>query len=153
MVREFALIRVKKQVLQSWEFPLTVDEVDESPLAGPFDRVTADRLYRAIGSFPFARKTGDGRKAWRVSAPKRGELEAWVTSDGSLFVEGPMQLNLIYGLYVHLMQTCPDIVVEDRITGVLHNRASLLRLVRREEERMLPFELGDNPETTPPLAA
>jgi hypothetical protein len=51
------------------------------------------------------------------------------------------------------MQTCPDIVVEDRIIGVLHNRSSLLRLVRREEERMLPFELGDTPDTTPPLAA
>lgn len=153
MIREFAIIRVKRQVLESWEFPLTVDEVDESPLAGPFDQVTADRLYRAIGTFPFARKTRDGRKAWTVAAPKRGELEAWLTSDGSLFVEGEMQLNLIYGLYVHLMQTFPDIVVEDRITGVLHNRASLLRLVRREEARNLPFELGDNPETTPPLAA
>lgn len=153
MIREFALIRVKKHVLSSWEFPLVMDEADESPLAGPFDEVTADRLFRATGHFPFAKKTGDGRRAWRVTAPKRGEMEVWLTSDGSLFVEGDLQLNLIYGLYVHLMQTCPDLVVEDRITGVLHNRASLLRLVRREEARNLPFEISDNPETTPPLAA
>jgi hypothetical protein len=153
MIREFSILRVKKQVLASWEFPLTVDEVDESPLAGPFDEVTADRLFRAVGTFPFARRMRDGRKAWAIEAPKRGSMDVWRTSDGSFFVEGELQLNLIYGLYVHLMQVYPDLVVEDRITGVLHNRASLLRLVRREEERNLPFELSDNPETTPPLAA
>ncbi|MEW5739052.1 MAG: hypothetical protein AB1938_09000 [Myxococcota bacterium] len=153
MYREFSIVRVKKQVLASWEFPLAIDEVEESPLAGPFDELTADRLFRATGAFPFAVRVRDGRKAWSIAAPKRGQLDAWLTSDGCLFVEGEMQLNLIYGLYVHLMQTFPDIVVEDRITGVLHNRSSLLRLVRREEERNLPFELGDNPETTPPLAA
>lgn len=153
MYREFAIIRVKKQVLASWEFPLSLDEVEESPLGGPFDELTADRLFRTIGGFPFAARLRDGRKAWDITAPRRGHLEAWLTSDGSLFVEGEMQLNLIYGLYVHLMQSYPELAVEDRITGVMHNRASLLRLVRREEERNLPFELGDNPETTPPLAA
>lgn len=153
MVREFAFIRVKKQVLRSWEFPLTVDEVQESPLAGPFDATTAEALYRAIGRFPFARKTGDGRRAWAVQAPRHGDLEAWLTSDGGLFIEGSMQLNLVYGLYVHLLEVCPDIVVEDRITGVLHNTASLLRLVRRQEERDLPFRMSDNPLRSPPLAA
>jgi hypothetical protein len=138
MFREFALIRVKKQALRDWEFPVTADELPElggSLLAGRFDGDQLERIYRAIGTFPFARKTGDGRRAWRIAAPKYGVLEVWFREDGRVLLRGELHLNLVYGLYVHLVEVCPEIAVEDRITGVLHNRASLLRLVRHEEER------------------
>lgn len=150
--REFTILRAKKQVI-GWEFPLTLEELAESPFAGPFDEVMMRRLDVACGSFPFAQRTHDGRRAWRIATPGRGEIDVWLTSDGGIFVEGRTSLNLVYGLLVHLMQTCPEIVLEDSITGVLHNNRSLLRLVRRDEEKRLPFSLGDNPQTTPPLAA
>lgn len=70
-----------------------------------------------------------------------------------LFVEGNTTLNLVYGLYVHLLEAQAELVVEDRITGVLHNRASLLHLVRRDEAKSLPFDLPDTPDRSPPLAA
>ena len=47
--------------------------------------------------------------------------------------------NLIYGLYVHLLAVVPELGLEDGITGVIHNRKSLLRLVRRDEQKRLPF--------------
>lgn len=135
MRRQFTISRVRKQVTSSWEFPLTWDEVNESPLAGPFSQLEQRRLDTAIGCFPFARRTGDGRRAWRINSPGSGDVVAWVTSDGSLFVEGETTLNLVYALYVHLCDVCPELVVEDRITSVVHNASSLLRLVRRDEER------------------
>ena len=135
MRRQFTISRVRKQVTSSWEFPLTWDEVNESPLAGPFSHLEQRRLDTAIGCFPFARRTGDGRRAWRINSPGSGDVVAWVTSDGSLFVEGETTLNLVYALYVHLCDICPELVVEDRITSVVHNASSLLRLVRRDEER------------------
>jgi hypothetical protein len=151
MIREFSIVRVKKATA-AWEFPLSFDELRECPLAGPFDEVLATRLDQALGRFPFARRTRDGRRAWRICAPGRGTVEAWVTSDGSLFLDGETSLHLVYGILVHLSAECRELAVEDRITGMLHNRASLLRLVRRDEERSLPFYLED-PNHTPPLAA
>jgi hypothetical protein len=70
-------------------------------------------------------------------------LEVWVTSDGSVFLEGETTLNLVYGLYVHLCDLVPELVLEDRITDVVHNDRSLLRLVRREEAARLPFDLPE----------
>lgn len=134
MRRQFTISRVRQAVTTSWEFPLAWDEVDESPLAGPFSALEQRRLDTAIGCFPFARRTGDGRKAWRINSPGSGDVVAWVTSDGSLYVEGETTLNLIYAIYVHLSDTCPELVVEDRITSVVHNAPSLLRLVRRDEQ-------------------
>ena len=75
-----------------------------------------------------------------VPSSSAGTVEVWVTSDGSVFVEGETTLNLVFGLFVHLKETVGDLVVEDRITDVVHNEASLLRLVRREEAAMVPWE-------------
>jgi len=152
LVRQFALLRTKPGLTRDWEFPLSHDEALESPLAGPLTEAQRKRLDVHLGRFPFARRTQDGRKAWRIEVPHRGWLEAWITSDGSLFLEGTAGLNAVYGLYVHLLELGADFALEDCITGVLHNRASLLRLVRRDEEKRLPFHL-DTPFTTPPLAA
>jgi hypothetical protein len=154
MQRQFAIVRLKKQSLETWEFPITSDEFRTSPLAGIFDEQTKETLHAAICNFPFSYRTRDGRKAWTVTAPKGGTVDVWLTSDGQLWIEGETNLNLIYGLYVHVLQAVPDLAVEDCITGVIHNRASLLRLVRRDEEKRLPFHLfDDDPYTTPPLAA
>ncbi len=153
MIREFAFIRLKRHVVEQWEFPITSDEFAESPLGGTFDDVTMKRVDAALSNFPFASRTRDGRRAWTVRAPKGGTLDVWLTSDGQLWVEGDTSLNLVYGLYVHLLPVVPDIAVEDNITGVLHNRKSLLRLIRREQEKRLPFFLDESPLTTPPLAA
>jgi hypothetical protein len=140
MNREFSIVRVKREA-SKWEFPLSWDEVTSSPLAGPFSQLDQLRLDVAVGCFPFARRTGDGRRAWRIAAPGSGVVEVWVTSDGSLFIEGETTLNLVYGLYVHLSETQPNLVLEDRITNVVHNEKSLLRLVRRDEAARYPFEL------------
>lgn len=83
MKREFAIVRVKKQVVASWEFPFTHDEVDESPLAGPLDEVLVAKLDAAVGRFPFARRTKDGRRAWTICAPGRGEIDVWFTTASS----------------------------------------------------------------------
>jgi hypothetical protein len=152
MLREFAIVRVKK-VAAGWEYPIAFDEVRDCPLAGGFDELTKARLDLAIGQFPFARRTGDGRRAWTIEAPSRGSITAWLTSDGSLFVEGHATLPLYYALYAHLAQVVPALAMEDRITGLLHNRQSFLRLVRHEEHRNLPWDEEADPNHTPPMAA
>lgn len=152
MIRQFSLLRLRKQAA-TWEFPITHDEFLESPLAGPFDEVTMQRLDAALARFPFAERSRSRRRAWNVAAPGGGQVEVWLSSDGTIWLEGATTLNLIYGLYVHLLAVVPDLGLEDGITGVIHNRRSLLRLVRRDEAKRLPFELGDDPFTTPPLAA
>ncbi|MFZ5443223.1 MAG: hypothetical protein ACOZQL_24655 [Myxococcota bacterium] len=138
MRREFSIVRVKKQVTE-WEFPLCWDEVPGNPLGAPFSAKEQSWLDVAVGCFPFARRTKDGRRAWRISS-SAGTIEVWVTSDGSLFIEGDTTLNLVFGLYVHLKETIGELVVEDRITDVVHNEQSLLRLVRREEAALVPWE-------------
>lgn len=140
MHREFSIVRVKREAT-SWEFPMAWDEVTESPLAGPFSQLDQLRLDVAVGCFPFARRTGDGRRAWRVRMPGSGVIVVWVTSDGSLFIEGETTLNLVYSLFAHLSETLHGLVIEDRITDVVHNEQSLLRLMRREEATLVPYEL------------
>lgn len=127
-------MRLKRKA-RNWEFPLSFDEVNESPLAGSFDHATAALLDHALGEFPFARRTGDGRRAWRIAAPARGTIDAWVTHDGSLFVDGDTSLGLVYGVLVHLQKVCSDLALEDRITGLLHDLPSLRHLVDWETER------------------
>lgn len=142
MRRQFTIARMKREATQ-WEFPMSWDEVGTSPLAGPFSQLEQLRLDVSIGCFPFARRTGDGRRAWRIASPSAGTIEVWVTSDGSVFVEGETTLNLVYGLFVHLLENMPALVLEDRITEVVHNEKSLLRLVRRDEAARVPFELNE----------
>lgn len=132
--REFSVLKVKRAVRQSWEFPFSLDECAESPLAGPFSDEQLKALDRAVGHLPFSQRTHDGRRAWNVKT-KHGELDVWLTSDGSVFVEGETSLNLVFAVYVQLLEVCPDLALEDRITGELHDRASLLRLVRRDEQK------------------
>jgi hypothetical protein len=132
-LREFAILKVKSKV-RSWEFPLSLDECADSPLAGPLDEALARQLDQACGHLPFARRTRDGRRAWAVHTP-RGSLDVWFTSDGSLFLEGVTSLNPVFAVFAQLLEVCGDLVLEDRITGELHDRASLLRLVRRDEQR------------------
>jgi hypothetical protein len=152
MYREFSVVRVKKDTA-AWEFPISYDEALECPLAGAFDPQACARLDLALGRFPFARRTGDGRRAWRIHAPGRGLVEAWVTSDGSLYLDGDTSLQLIYGVFVHLLAEHGELALEDRITNMLHNQASLLRLVRRDEARAQGMSLEGSPNLTPPLAA
>lgn len=142
MHREFSIVRVKSEVTK-WEFPLSWDDVDVSPLAGPFSQLDQLRFDVAVGCFPFARRTRDGRRAWRVSGQGSGVVEVWITSDGSVYVEGETTLNLVYSLFVHLSETQPNLVLEDRITGVVHNETSLLGLMRRDEAALVPFDLPE----------
>ncbi len=141
MHREFSIVRVK-QVAAQWEFPLSWDELETSPLAGPFNQLDQLRLDVAVGCFPGARRTRDGRRAWRISA-HASVLEAWITSDGGLFLEGETSLEFVHEFFVHLSQTQPHLVLEDGITGVVHNERSLAGLVRHEEAISLPFELPE----------
>jgi hypothetical protein len=142
MRREFSIVRVKSEVTK-WEFPLSWDDVEVNPLAGPFSQLDQLRLDVAVGCFPFARRTRDGRRAWRISGPGSGVVEVWITSDGSLFIDGETTLNLVCSIFSHLVETQPNLVIEDRITGVVHNERSLLRLMRRDEAAMVPFELPE----------
>ncbi|MDP3238521.1 MAG: hypothetical protein Q8S33_35050 [Myxococcales bacterium] len=132
--REFSVLKVKSAVRQSFEFPLSLDECAASPFAGVFSEGQLKAMDRAVGHLPFAQRTHDGRRAWSISA-KRGELDVWFTSDGSVFVEGVTSLNVVYALFLQLLEVCPDLALEDRITGELHDRHSLLRLVRRDEHK------------------
>lgn len=131
--REFSILKVRSSV-HEWEFPLKFDECPTNPLAGAFDERLMRAFDRAIGHLPFARRPHDGRRAWIIEADK-GSLDVWLTSDGSLFVEGVTSLNVVYALLLQLLEVCPDLVLEDRITGELHDRRSLLGLVRRDEEK------------------
>lgn len=131
--REFSIVRVKSQV-RSWEFPFNLDECAESPLAGAFDEALVRKLDVACGHLPFAQRTHDGRRAWALMT-SRGELDVWFTSDGSIFVDGVTSLNPVFAVFAQLLEVCPDLALEDRITGELHDRASLLRLVRRDEQK------------------
>ena len=140
MRREFSIVRVKSEV-SKWAFPLSWDDVEVSPFAGPFNQLDQLRLDVAVGCFPFARRTRDGRRAWRVSGQGSGVVEVWITSDGSLFIDGETTLNLLYALFSHISETQPSLVLEDRITGVVHHEASLLKLMRREEAAMVPYDL------------
>jgi hypothetical protein len=128
--REFTVLKVKREARQTWEFPVSIDECAESPLAGAFDEPTLKKLDRAVGGLEFAQRTHDGRRAWSVAA-RRGALDVWLTSDGSVFVEGVTSLNVVYALFLQLLDVCRDLVIEDRITGELHDRAS-----RSEERRV-----------------
>lgn len=141
MHREFSIVRVKQEAAQ-WEFPLSWDELEASPLAAPFSQLDQLRLDVALGCFPGARRTKDGRRAWRISS-HASVLEAWITSDGGLFIEGETALELVHELFVHLSQTQPNLVLEDGITGVVHNEHSLAGLVRHEEAISVPFELPE----------
>lgn len=152
MIRQFSLLRLRKQAA-TWEFPITHDEFLESPLAGPFDELMMKRLDAALAAFPFAERSHAHRRSWNVAAPGGGVVDVWLSCDGTIWLEGETTLNLVYGLYAHLLAVVPEMGLEDGITGVIHNRKSLLRLVRRDEQKRLPFELGDDPFTTPPLAA
>lgn len=142
MHREFSIVRVKQEATK-WEYPLSWDEVVHSPLAGPFSQLDQLRLDVAVGCFPFARRTGDGRRAWRIASTGNGTIEVLLTSDGGLFIEGDTTLNLVWSLFVHLAETQRNLVIEDSITGVVHNEQSLLRLVRRDEAARVPFELPE----------
>ena len=142
MHREFSIIRVKSEAAK-WEFPLSWDDVDESPLAGPFSQLDQLRFDVAVGCFPFARRTRDGRRAWRIVGHGSGVVEVWITSDGSVFIEGETTLNLVYSLFVHLSETQRNLVLEDRSTNVVHNEQSLLSLMRREEASLVPFEMPE----------
>jgi hypothetical protein len=128
MFREFSIRQVKAEATR-WEYPLTADELYESPFAGA---LATEQLELALGRFPFGRRAPEG---WRFTAPGRGQLSVTFTNDGSLLLRGHTSLQLVYGLFVHLLEVQAELVLEDRITGVLHNRASLLYLVRREEQR------------------
>ncbi len=143
MVREFSVLRVRSSVLERSTFPLTFEEFATSPLAGAFDGGLLLRLRGALDSFADAHRVpGHYGLKWHVQLPRHGALEVVLTSDGSLFLEGPTSLFLVGQLFLHLMRWVPTIVLEDRISGVLHNRESLLRLARREEESTLPFALA-----------
>lgn len=132
--REFSVVKVKRAVRQSWEFPFSLDECTESPLAGPFSDEQLKAIDQAVGQLPFSERTHDGRRAWAVTT-KHGALDVWLTSDGSVFIDGETSLNLVYAVFLQVLEVCPDVALEDRITGELHDRASLLRLVRRDEQK------------------
>jgi hypothetical protein len=119
-----------KPEAKSWEFPLAWDELTTfSPMAGPFSELEQHRLCDAIATFPRARPAQDGRRAWTI----RG-VEAWLTSDGCLFVDGLMDVDFMYSFFKHLRATLPNLLVEDRLTNVVHDELSLRRLAVRDIE-------------------
>jgi hypothetical protein len=140
MRREFSIVRVKRETTK-WAFPISWDDVETNPLAGPFSQLDQLRLDVALGCFPFARRTRDNRRAWRVTAQGGGSAEVWITSDGSLFIEGNCSLNLICSLFLHVAATQPNLVIEDRTLGMVHDERSLMRAMRREEAASLPYDL------------
>lgn len=131
--REFSVLKVKPAA-RGWEFPLCLDECDVSPLAGRFSDAELARIDAAVGRLPFVRRTHDGRRAWELSTA-RGSVEVWLTSDGSVFIEGVTSLNVVFAVFAQILETCPEVVLEDRITEHLHSRHSLLSLVRRAEQK------------------
>ena len=132
MRHEFSIVRVKREAMQ-WAFPVSWDDVQSNPLAGPFSQLDQLRLDVALGCFPFARRTKDGRRAWRIAGHGSGYVEVWITSDGSLFIEGHASLNLICSIFSHLSETQPNLLIEDRASGVVHNERTLLRAMRNDE--------------------
>lgn len=129
---------MKREATQ-WEFPLTWDECRSNPLAGPLSELERRRLETKIDSMHHAKRIRGRGTAWKVRS-----LEVWLTSDGSFFVEGVSSLGEVWELFLDVQQMMPDLVLEDRITQMLHNEASLFRLVLREQAAMVPFELEES---------
>jgi hypothetical protein len=148
--RTFALLRTSPGLANQYEFPLSLSECPRSPLAGAFDAASHRHMAQRLALFPFAVRSPDKAKAWLIRTPQGDALEVWLTSDGQVWLSGRTRLNLVFAVYMQLVEACLDVVLEDSITGQLHNRSSFLALVRRDEGRR-HAETG--PEVTPPLAA
>ncbi len=135
--REFSICPVKKEATQ-WDFPLAWDDCRSNPLAGPLSELAQRRLETKIDSIPHARRIRGRRTTWKMRS-----MQLWLTSDGSFFVEGESALGAIWELFIDLQQVMPELVIEDRNTEVLHNEASLYRLMVREQAALAPFEMEE----------
>ncbi len=133
MAYEFTIVRLKKNGSKNLSFPVSLDREEKCPIAGPFDATQRAALMDALLRFPFVRRAEGVRDSFEIDAPGGGRLEAWMTSDGHLFLESQAGLELTLALFRQLRSVLVDIAIEDTQTGNLHDSASFARLLSSYE--------------------
>lgn len=125
MAYELSILKLNRR-RQNLSMPIALDQVEQNPLAGAFTELECARLVKAISQFPFARPVAGVRNCFAIEAPGGGLLEAWMTSDGHLFLESQAGLELTLALFFTLRQACPDLAIEDPQRGLVHDGASFI---------------------------
>ena len=134
MAYEFTIVRLQKNAEQTLAFPADLVELPRNPLAGPFDELTRARLIEAIAQFPDVEPVLGIKNCFVLEIPGGGRLEAWMTSDGHLFLESQAGLELVLELFAHLRLACDDLAIEDVQRGLLHTRRSFTAWLRAGEQ-------------------
>lgn len=135
MAYEFTIVRLKKNSESTLSFPADLVELPSNPLAGPFDERTRACLVQAIAQFPNARRRSGIKNCFVIETPEGGRLEAWMASDGHLFLESQAGLELMLELFLHLRLASDDLAIEDVQYGVLHSRRSFEAFLRSLDQR------------------
>ncbi len=124
MAYEFTIVRLKKGSENSISFPADLVELPKNPIAGTFDEATRARMIEAIAQFPNAVPVKGIKNCFLIETVEGGRLEAWMTSDGMLFLESQVGLELLLELFAHLRLVADDLAIEDVQHGLLHSRNS-----------------------------
>lgn len=117
---EFSIVRLRKNADQLLSFPAELVSLPHNPLAGPFGLETRQLLLSVIARFPGAAPTLGIKNCFEIETPGGGRLEVWMPSDGHLFIESQVGLELLLALFVELNGAVPDLAIEDRQLGILH---------------------------------
>ncbi len=133
MAYEFTIVRLKKNGSKNLSFPVSLDREEKCPIAGPFDAVQRAVLLASMRRFPFVRRSDSVRDCFEIDAPGGGRLDAWMTSDGHLFLESQAGLELTLALFRKLRTVMTDIAIEDTQTGELHDSTSFGRILSSYE--------------------
>lgn len=132
---EFTIVRLKKNSEHTLAFPADLVELPCNPIAGPFDELARARLVQAISRFPNARRVVGIKNCFLIETPDGGRLEAWMASDGHLFLESQAGLELMLELFGHLRLVCDDLAIEDVQHGLIHTRQSFARWLLAADEQ------------------
>lgn len=124
MAYEFTIVRLKKGSDRTLTFPADLVLLPKNPIAGSFDQATRAEMIAAIAQMPNAVPVKGIKNCFLIETPDGGRLEAWMTSDGHLFLESQVGLELLLELFAHLRLVADDLAIEDVQHGLLHSRNS-----------------------------
>jgi hypothetical protein len=135
MAYEFTIVRLKKNSENTLHFPAELVSLPRNPIAGTFDEDTRARLVQAIALFPNSTPVPGIKCCFVIETLEGGRLEAWMTSDGHLFLESQAGLELMLDLFAHLRLACDDLAIEDVQHGLLHTRHSFTAWLQASDQQ------------------
>lgn len=124
MAYEFTIVRLKKNSENTVRFPADLVELPSNPIAGPFNELNRTLLIQVLTNFPDSKPVTGIKNCFLIENAGGGRLEAWMTSDGHLFLESQAGLEIMLELFAHLRLVCDDLAIEDVQHGLIHNRHS-----------------------------